>query len=144
MPQRTIQEARQHLDGLAEVMSPKALSPFQAEFDGAQTAAVDMATRHMDTTFAAVAALSDRVDDQVRDVRTGYARLIDEGQAGRITAREFNERFTKLRQQQRDAERRATEAARTAERLEAVELDPEGWADSLYQRFPLTRPHFSF
>ena len=74
----------------------------------------------------------------------GYARLISDVEAGRIPAREFSERFTKLRGEQRDIERRTAAVARTADRLERVESDPETWADAFYSRFPLVRPKFSF
>jgi hypothetical protein len=144
MPQRIIGEARQHLDALGEVVSYKALEPYRAEFDTAQAAALEMATRYMDETAGDAETLSTQLHDQLGEVRDGYALLLSEGEAGRIPARDFNERLTKLRRQQRDAERRATEVERTADRLEAVESDPEAWADSFYARFPLVRPQFSF
>jgi hypothetical protein len=144
MPQRTIGEARQQLDALSELMSPKTLDPYRAEFDAAQMAALDMATRYMDRTVDDAEALSSRIEDQLREVHDGYAVLIREGDAGRIAGREFSERYTKLRYQQRSAERRLAEVARTADRLEGIETDPEAWADAFYSRFPLVRPEFSF
>jgi hypothetical protein len=144
MAQRTIGEARQQLDALSEVISPRALEPYRAEFDDARSAAVEMATRYMDETFGDAEVLGAALSEQLFAVRDGYAQLISEGEAGRIPAREFSERFTTLRRQQRDAERRAAEVARTADRLQGIESDPEAWTDTFYSRFPLVRPTFSF
>lgn len=144
MPQRTIAEARAQLDALGQVMSNASLEPFRAELEAAQAVAQEMATRHMDTTSGDAEKLAADVLDQLSEVQDAYAELVSASEAGRVSARDFSDRFTKLRAQQRAAERRSSELMRTADRLEAIESAPEAWADGLYSRFPLVRPEFSF
>lgn len=129
---------------MAEVMSQTLLEPYVEELQAAVANAVDMAIRYSDQRAHAVEELSEGVFTGP-EVREAYRELNSEGQSGRITAKEYNDRLSGLRQRQRSLERRVGEIAQTADQLDEIETDPAAWADRIfYRRFPLIRPEISF
>ncbi len=130
---------------MAQVMSETLLEPFAGELHAAHANAVDMAMRYRDQRAQAVDELGEGVVNGLVEVRDAYRELTLEGQSGRITAKEFNDRLSRLRQHQRNLERRVGEIAQAADQLDEIEVDPAAWADrTFYLPFPLLRPEFSF
>jgi hypothetical protein len=144
MPQRTIGEARQQLGSLEQAMSSRLLRPLQAELEAKCDEAHQMATRQMTESATHGHALVEAAVETFASIRSDLATLVHEGEAGRISARAFNERLGAVRHAQREAERRLAEGSRVAERLASIETDPLAWADDFYARFPPVRPTFSF
>jgi hypothetical protein len=143
--QRTIGQAEQYLDLIADVMPRAVHEAFTAEVQSARVAANAMATRFMDDRTSEMSSVAEDVEEGLRAVRTEYRQLLGAAEAGRVSASDFSEQFAGLRQQQRGLELKTEEVERAAERVRTIEADPVAWADeTFYGKYPRLRPLFSF
>jgi hypothetical protein len=104
-----------------------------------------MATRFMDERTRDTARSAEAIENALSDVQGEYRRLLGDAEAGRISARDYSDRFAGLRRQQRALEQKAEAIGRAAELVRTIEADPEAWADqTFYGKYPRLRPLFSF
>ena len=143
--QRTIANAEQYLDQIADV-TPRALHEgFSAEVEAARDVANGMARRFMDDRTRGAAGSAEDVEEGLGAVQAEYRRLLEAAETGRVSARDFSEQFAALRRQQRALESKAGEIERAAEHVRTIELDPVAWADdTFYGKYPRLQPAFSF
>jgi hypothetical protein len=145
MPRRTLAGARRAFDDVAPSLNPEMYRRLQEELKRASAGAMHLATTYVNERVSdALMAREDVLTDWCT-VRDGYTALANEAAAGRLTAREVNERLDALRQQQRGLERHGETIGRTVEKVERIETDPEGWADeTFYAKYQHMMPEFSF
>jgi hypothetical protein len=145
MARRTIASARQAFDDLAPLLNPEMYRRLQSELKQASAEALTLATRYVDGSVTEALAAREDVLTEWCTVRDGYSSLATEAAAGRLTAREVNERLQGLRQQQRALDRHSAAIGQRVETVERIETDPEGWADeTFYAKYQHMQPEFSF
>ena len=145
MPQRTVAEAQEQLEELAPQLNPPVWKKLNAELNEVVSTTNQRAVRYMDESVASATAAAKETLVELCDVRDQLAALTVDGEAGRLTATEFNKRHQELTEQHRRLHRRVEKLAHDAELLEHIEDDPVAWADErLHVPYPQLRPHFSF
>lgn len=143
MPQRTIAQATAILEDLGG-LSDNDRRTYEAELTAARNQATETATVLMDERVAEIAAVRDDALAELCAVRDGYGDLVAKAQLGRITAADYERSLTELRSRQRAAERHITRTSEALAFVETAEADPVAFGDSLFAKFPLTSPTFSF
>ena len=145
MPKRTLSSARKTFDELAPGLNPEMYRRLQQEIDQASAAATKLATTYADELTAEVVGKRQDVLTEACRLRDEFKAVTSEAALGNITAREANERLTKLRAEMRQVDRHAENVDRAAELVDHIEEDPEGWADErFYEKYPHMTPEFSF
>ena len=83
---------------------------------------------------------------QVREDRDDLLRDLCEVRDGLAAAGANRDAraLTDLRQRRERLLRQVEEVERVAAQVETIEADPAAYGDSLYAKYPLTRPRFSF
>jgi uncharacterized coiled-coil DUF342 family protein len=143
MPQRTIASATEALDGLPGLTEAERRE-FNAELTRATAKAQHIAEQMATERVNEVAEVREEALAELCSVRDGYADLIKQADLGRITAAEYEKALNELRGRQRAGERHLTRIDEALAFVESVEADPLAYADSLYSKYPLTQPTFSF
>lgn len=144
MPKRTLKNARQHLESVTPMVNQGTYSQMHAEFKAAQAKALGLATQAATRKVTDLTAQRQEVLEDVCSVRDELAALTAEGKAGRLSGKEYRDQLAKLQQRQRSLQRHEQQIAKAVESVAAIEDDPEGYADSLYERYPNMQPDFSF
>lgn len=143
MPQRTIAQATAMLEDLSG-LSDNDRRTYEAELTAARHQATETATVLMDERVVEIAAARDDALAELCAVRDGYGELVTKAQLGRITAADYERSLSELRSRQRAAERHITRTSEALAFVETAEADPVAFGDSLFAKFPLTSPTFSF
>lgn len=143
MPQRTIAQATSMLEDLSG-LSDNDRRTYEAELTAARHQATETATVLMDERVVEIAAARDDALAELCAVRDGYGELVTKAQLGRITAADYERSLSELRSRQRAAERHITRTSEALAFVETAEADPVAFGDSLFAKFPLTSPTFSF
>ncbi len=145
MPQRTVGEAQAQLEELAPQLNPPVYKRLKDELNEVVSATNQRAVRYMNEAVVTASTVAKEALTELCDVRDQLAALTVDGEAGRLTAAEFNKRYQELTQQHRRLNRRVEKLAHDAELLEHIEDDPIAWADERFHvPYPQLRPHFSF
>lgn len=143
MPQRTIASATEALDGLAG-LSEAERREFTAELSTATHEASAVAEQMMTERVNEIAEVREEALAELCAVRDGYADLVKQANLGRITAAQYEKALNELRGRQRAGERHMVRIDQALAFVESVEADPLAYADSVYSKYPLTQPTFSF
>lgn len=144
MPKRTLKNAPQYLQAATPMVNQGTYSQMEAELKAAQAKALGVASETATRKVAELTAQRQQVLEDVCGVRDELAALAAEGKAGRLSGKEYREALAKLNERQRSLQRHEQQIAKAVESVAAIEDDPEGYADSLYERFPNMQPDFSF
>lgn len=143
MPQRTIASAADALDSLPGLTEAERRD-FKAELSAATNNATAIAEQMMTERVNEIATVREEALAELCAVRDGYADLVKQASLGRITASEYERALNELRGRQRAGERHMARIDQALAFVESVEADPLAYADSLYSKYPLTQPTFSF
>lgn len=145
MPQRTLTQARQLLDENDGLISPPQWREWNGEVQTAIKAATASAMAYFDRQYNDTLGTCQATGQALCEVRDAARVLTADVAAGRITAREGTARWNRLRAQARRLSASTDDIHKTAERLAVIEAEPAEWFDeTFHDRFPLTRPNFSF
>lgn len=134
MAQHTISEAEAALASLSG-LSDNQRRQCEAELQAAKAKATATGT-----------AAADQLAQQVRLERDDLLRELCEVRDQLATAAAGCDKraLTDLRQRRQRLMSKVEEVERLAERVEDIEADPAAYGDSLYTKYPGTRPNFSF
>jgi hypothetical protein len=145
MPQRTLAEARVHLEDLR----PRLNDHQYREAEQALTAAEDKARQRVEAMVSAeLERLAAKRVDALRDLceaRDAMTELARRGSAGQLDAATFAAELQHLETRMTRADREAAHIDAALERLERMEDDPLAYADErLFGAYPHLRPHFDW
>ena len=143
MPQRTIASAAEAFDSMSG-LSEAERREFQAELSTATANASAVAEQLMTERVNEIATVRDEALAELCAVRDAYADLVKQANLGRMTAAAYEKALNDLRSRQRAGERHMARIDEALAFVESVEADPLAYADSLYSKYPLTQPTFSF
>ena len=145
MPQRTLTQARQLLDENEAHMSPPQWREWNGEVQDAIKAAHASAMGYFNTQYNDAMGTCQETSQHLCAVRDSARALTADLATGRITAREGTERWNELRAHARRLNGITDRVDHSTERLAQIEAEPAEWFDATFhERFPLTRPTFSF
>ena len=145
MPQRTLRQARQLLNENEGLLSPPQWREWNGELLDAVKAANAAAMGYFNTQYNDALGACQETGQGLCEVRDGARALTADLAAGRITAREGTARWNELRAHARRLAATTDRVDQETERLAQIEAEPVEWFDSTFhERFPLTRPTFSF
>lgn len=105
----------------------------------------EVAAARAQATAAGTTAAT-QMAQQVRDDRDELLRSLCEVRDGLAAARTKGDAhiLRDLRQRRERLVRQVEEVERLAERVEAIEEDPTAYGETLYEKYPGTRPIFTF
>ena len=145
MPQRTLTQARQLLDENEGLISPPQWRAWDGELREATKAANAAAMGYFNTQYNDAIGTCQEAARELCEVRDAARVLTADLAAGRITAREGTQRWNRLRADARRLAATTDRVHQATERLAQIEAEPAEWYDATFhERFPLTRPNFSF
>jgi hypothetical protein len=145
MPQRTLRQARRLLDDNAASINPPQWREWDGEVNAAIKAATASAMEYFNTQYNEALGVCQATGQGLCEVRDAARVLTADLAAGRITAREGSTRWNQLRGQARRLAANTDQLHQQTERLAVIEAEPAEWFDgTFHERFPLTRPNFSF
>jgi hypothetical protein len=145
MPRRTIRQAKQVLEEAAPGLNPLMFRRYSDEIKAAEQAATQVAHGH--AAKKSTKLLTQRTDVLRRlcETRDGFKELVAEGKAGRITGKDYADRFNALKAEERRLEAVIGDVEAGLATVEQIEEDPVAYADeNFHDRYPATRPEFTF
>ncbi len=134
MASMTVGQAEAALASLSG-LSDNERHQYEAEVKAARSLAAAQGTAAAESLAQQVREDRDELLKSLCDVRDGLAAAGANGDARTLTD---------LRQRRERLLRKVEEVERLAEQVEGIEADPAAYGDSLYAKYPLTRPNFSF
>ena len=134
MTQLTVGQAEAALASLSG-LSDNQRRQYEAEVKAARSRAAAQGTAAAEGLAQQVREDRDELLRDLCDVRDGLAAAGANGDARALTD---------LRQRRENLLRKVEEVERLAEQVEGIEADPAAYGDSLYAKYTLTRPNFSF
>lgn len=145
MAQRSIRQARQVLEDAAPGLNPAMYQRMSDEIKAAEAAATQTATGHADRKTTKLLTQRTDVMRRLCETRDGFKTLAAEGKAGRITQREASARFNDLKAEERRLLAVVGDVEAGLATVREIEDDPVAYADTnFHDRYPVTRPDFSF
>jgi hypothetical protein len=144
VPRRNLTNARVALDALLPEINDHWAKRFEDQYAAAVAQAHTFADTYLDSTVAGLEDERRAVLQGLCELRDAFAALAADGAAGRLDARDYNDRFNELLRRQRELRRGEAEFTRVTELVERIEADPLAWVDDFQQRFPNTAPEFEF
>lgn len=140
MTQRTINEAREALDNMA--LPPATRREYEKHLG-----------RHVRTELARLsvsqAEQHGALDQGVTDIKQAFSEIQQEledleqrSRTSDFAARDYAHYYGELQQRRNRTEHRAMSLQSQLDAYCAIEEDPEGYIDSLYERFPAIRHDF--
>ncbi len=145
MAPRTLTDASRWLEANTPNLNPEAYARAKSEIDAAAGEARAAADQQVQALMADALAEGQEAMEALAEVRDNLAALAAEGELGRLTAKEYAARLTRLQAEQRRWENRLASLQDDADAVERMESDPVGYVDGLHQRYPLLpRPNFTF
>lgn len=143
MAQRTIRQARQALEEAAPGLNPAMYKRYADEIKAAEREATKLAHGHASKKASKLLTQRNDVMRRLCDTRDGFRSLAAE--KDRLTAKEYAERFNALKAEERRLLAVVADVEAGFATVQAVEEDPVAYADTnFHDRYPVTRPHFSF
>lgn len=143
--QRSIADARRHLEQNAGVLNPPIYKAMDEEITAAEKDVRTRATEYVGSIYDRHVTTGTATGEGLCGVRDQARRLAADLRAGRLTAAEGAKQWNQLRA---DARRLAATNARLADevdRLAAMEDDPvKFYDDTIHAKYPNLRPHFTF
>lgn len=144
MGRRTVLSAQQYVEENAAAINPELYRQYQEEINRAKAAAVSFATGVADGRASDVDAGREDVLRELCQVRDGYAQLIKDGQAGRLSAAEFSQAFDALESREVSSGNAVAEFTEAAAFVTDIEEDPEAYGDDYASRNPNLLHEFTF
>ena len=140
MAQRTIAEAQEVLDQMT--LAPAKRREYER-----------VLTRHVKQEEARLSVLQaeryEALTDAVSDIKDAYTeveqRMKDlerDSRSRDMSADEYRRQFEDLQRQRDRLHHQAMSIQSRIDRYTEVEEDPQGYMDSLYERFPMVKPNF--
>src|SRR5262249_46222829 len=137
MAQRSIRQAEAVLDSLA--LSPNDRARLVEEINLAKRPFRQKLDEEQRSSWRRINAATAGVKDEFTRVAAELRALGAEGTSGPLSAREYAERFRQLERQRSDLRERTDVLDHQIDGYQAIEDDPDGWIESLHQRFPTLR-----
>lgn len=144
MPQRTIAEARRQLEELAPGLNPTMYARLSSEINAASGKAKAISDRMLDQVANELQSRRDEVLADACALRDEFQALTGEGELGTLSAAEYAKKLQKLQNKQRSLAVQEGRLNDLVSRAERIDQDPEAYGDSMFERFPHTRPDFTF
>ncbi len=143
MARRTIRQAKALLEQAAPVLNPEMYRRYSAEIKAAEQHATQTARSHAAKKASKLLTQRNEVMQRLCETRDGFKELVR--QKDRLTAAEYSERFNSLKAEERRLQAVVGDVEAGLATVEAIEADPVAFADeNFHDRYPVTRPDFSF
>ena len=145
MTRRTLADAAGRIEELADAVPRPTHATFVRELEQARDAATDVAERaHVDKAQQAD-DLANRIGQDTDGLARDLATLAVRATLGVDSANDLADELAGLQRTQRLLSRQTEEIHQAVDQLRIIESDPVSWVDtSLYERYPLIRPEFTF
>jgi len=145
MPPRTIRQARQRLEELADSLNPISYKRLNDEIKAAEAEATRTAHGHASTKTTKMLTDANDVLRRLCETRDGFKTLAAQGKAGRVSSKDATKRFNDLKAEERRLQALLTDVEAGLATVQAIEDDPVAYADeNFHDRYPATRPDFTF
>ena len=145
MPPRTIRQARQRLEELADGLNPITYKRLNDEIKAAEAEATRTANGHASAKATKMLTGANDVLRRLCETRDGFKTLATEGKAGRVSSKDATKRFNDLKAEERRLHALLGDVEAGLATVQSIEADPVAYADeNFHDRYPATRPDFSF
>jgi len=143
MPPRTIRQARQRLEELADTLNPMTFKRLSDEIKEAEQAATQVAHGHAAKKTSKLMERRNDVLQRMCETRDGFTALAKN--KDRLSAKDYADRFNALKAEERRLAAVVEDVEGDLATVQQIEEDPVAYADeNFYDRYPATRPDFSF
>lgn len=131
------------MEELAPDLNPEMYKRLNDEVKAAERAATQVAKGHATRKASRIATERQDLLRRMCDTRDGFKALAKA--RDRLTAGEYTERYNALKADERRLGAVVQDVEADVAAVEAIEADPVAYADTnFYDRYPATRPDFSF
>ncbi len=143
--QRTIRQARQRLEDLADSLNPMSFKRLNDELKAAEAEATRAAHGHAAKKTDSLMRQRNDVLRRLCETRDAFNGLAATGKAGRISGKDYAARYAALKAEERRLQGVVTDVTSGLAAVTQIEEDPVAYADAnFYDRYPSTRPDFTF
>ena len=140
---RTIRQAKAMLEEAAPGLNPVMYRRYSDEIKAAEQAATQLAHGHARRKTSKLLEARTDVERRICETRDGFRALVKE--KDRLTASTYAERFNALKAEERRLQAMVGDVEEGLSTVQAIEEDPVAYADAnFHDRYPVTRPEFSF
>ncbi len=141
--QRTIRQARQRLEDLADSLNPMSFKRLNDELKAAEAEATRAAHGHAAKKTDSLMRQRNDVLRRLCETRDGFTALAKN--KDRLTGNDYSARFNALKAEERRLHGVVEDVTSGIAAVTAIEEDPVAYADAnFYDRYPSTRPDFTF
>ena len=138
MPPRTIRQARQRLEELADGLNPITFKRLNDEIKAAEAEATRTATGHASARRPRCYRRQQRLR-RLCETRDGFKALAAEGKAGRVSSKDATKRFNDLKAEERRLHALLGDVEAGLATVQSIEADPVAYADeNFHDRYPAT------